>query len=421
MDGEAASASGASNGAGIAGGTPSSSAISSVLNRLDESFFAPVADLRLMSDWSPPEGREGGRYLNPRDGSSLEFKQHRPYGPGDDIRRVDWAVYGRTKKLFTRLVESEHTPELVIALDVSASMRAGGEAGKFGLAVEYALLIAFVALSSDYRVRIVPFGPAIASADAQGFVLVHPRQILGLAKARLSTWSSDGGTDFAALGQQALGWRARGASVVIISDFLTDVDDADLDPDIASGTSPQWFGGLSQEGRAEFEAARKSARTRILSSLDLLHQAFEPLDNPRVRASMLAITGFGERDLGNARSVFDLESGFLHRILFTRASERAYAQARRSHAQALAALAADRGMGCVHVTGRPERDRQEQETRRTAVRELIANLGFGVTGAELSATNLGEDAEHKKSARRGLFGRNSQGDSSEAKAEGGQR
>ena len=149
-----------------------------MFDRIDGRFFAQVADLRLMPEWTPPAGPDGGQFLNPRDGGSMEFKQHRGYAPGDDVRRVDWAVYGRTKKLFTRMVEAEHTPELVIAIDRSASMEADKAGGKFGRALELALLMAYVALNSDYQVQLVPFGPSPSEEVGQSIRLVHPSQIL---------------------------------------------------------------------------------------------------------------------------------------------------------------------------------------------------------------------------------------------------
>ena len=151
-----------------------------LFDRIDERFFAQVADLRLMPEWTPPAGQDGGHFFNPRDGGSMEFKQHRGYAPGDDVRRVDWAVYGRTQKLFTRVVEAEHTPELVIAVDCSASMEANRASGKFGRALELALLLAYVALKSDYRVQLVPLGHYHRTRRVKAFGWSIP--------ARFSAW-----------------------------------------------------------------------------------------------------------------------------------------------------------------------------------------------------------------------------------------
>ena len=44
--------------------------LDAMFDRIDERFFAQVADLRLMPEWTPPAGPDGGQFLNPRDGGS---------------------------------------------------------------------------------------------------------------------------------------------------------------------------------------------------------------------------------------------------------------------------------------------------------------------------------------------------------------
>jgi len=361
---------------------PTSGGLEPLFERLDERFFAQVSDLRLMPQWAPPRGADGGQFVNRRDGGSMEFKQHRGYGPGDDVRRVDWAVYGRTKKLFTRLVEAEHTPELIIAIDHSASMAAGGKDGKFGRALELALLLAYVALNSDYRVQLVPFGPSSDDRrdQSQSVNLIHPRQIFGYAKARLSSWGATGDTNFNRLGDQSLRWRRSGASVVVLSDFLIDVDDAAVPPNVGQ---PQWFRPNSEQ-EARFNEARTSAQNRILTSLSQLYQAFTPLRTPNVRAVLVSLTAAGEQSLLAARSIFDVETGFLQRVLFTRASEQAYQAAHRSHRIALSELAKD--LGLAHVQARelnsnganePGHENQAAKSNRAVIENIILGLALG--------------------------------------------
>jgi len=57
-------------------------------------------------------------------GSSIEFMDHRPYQPGDDIRRIDWSAYARTDRLIVKLYRQEVTPHLDLCLDTSRSMDA---------------------------------------------------------------------------------------------------------------------------------------------------------------------------------------------------------------------------------------------------------------------------------------------------------
>ena len=357
-----------------------------LFDRIDERFFAQVADLRLMPEWTPPAGQDGGHFFNPRDGGSMEFKQHRGYAPGDDVRRVDWAVYGRTQKLFTRVVEAEHTPELVIAIDRSASMEADGTSGKFGRALELALLLAYVALNSDYQVLLVPFGPSPSDEAGQSIRLVHPNQIFGLAKSRLLTWRPEGQTNFEQLGDQSLRWRRAGASVVVLSDFLIDVDDEAISK---GHHNPPWFRPRAAQN-ATFAEARGGAQQRILASLSQLHQAFTPLKTPNVRAVLLSMTAAGETSLAAARSILDVETGFLRRVLFTRASEQAYQAAHRAHGIAMDELAKDLGLAHVHAVEPSGRSNKGAEpvaplpdsSDRAVIERVIFGLALGPHGIQ---------------------------------------
>ena len=71
------------------------------------------------------EGVMSGQHRSPHHGISVEFAQHRPYVPGDDIRHLDWKVYGRTDKLHLKQYEQETNLDLVILVDASGSMNFG--------------------------------------------------------------------------------------------------------------------------------------------------------------------------------------------------------------------------------------------------------------------------------------------------------
>ncbi|MEM6428697.1 MAG: DUF58 domain-containing protein [Deinococcota bacterium] len=61
-------------------------------------------------------------------GQSVEFYDFRQYQPGDELRYVDWKVYGRTGRLYTRLFQAERTMSIHVLLDTSASMGVGNKA-----------------------------------------------------------------------------------------------------------------------------------------------------------------------------------------------------------------------------------------------------------------------------------------------------
>jgi uncharacterized protein (DUF58 family) len=69
------------------------------------------------------EGFITGFHKSPYHGFSVEFAEHRPYNQGESLRDVDWKVYGRTDKLYTKRYEEETNLRCQVVLDVSDSMR----------------------------------------------------------------------------------------------------------------------------------------------------------------------------------------------------------------------------------------------------------------------------------------------------------
>lgn len=73
------------------------------------------------------EGQLQGAHPSPLKGFSVEFADYRQYVPGDDVRHVDWRVYGRSERLYIRQFEEECNLRLYILLDASRSMAFGHE------------------------------------------------------------------------------------------------------------------------------------------------------------------------------------------------------------------------------------------------------------------------------------------------------
>ena len=70
-------------------------------------------------------GRVQGERRSKRRGQSVEFADFRPYVAGDDLRFVDWNIYGRLDRLFLKIFLEEEDLSLIVALDASASMHWG--------------------------------------------------------------------------------------------------------------------------------------------------------------------------------------------------------------------------------------------------------------------------------------------------------
>jgi len=91
---------------------------------LDPVLLARISDLALLAR-TVVDGFMHGQHRSLRKGSSADFAQHRAYQPGDDLRRIDWRVYGRTDRFYVKEYEADTNASVLFALDSSASMDYG--------------------------------------------------------------------------------------------------------------------------------------------------------------------------------------------------------------------------------------------------------------------------------------------------------
>src|SRR5689334_5344172 len=92
------------------------------------------------------EGFITGLHQSPYHGFSVEFAQHRQYMPGDEIRRIDWKIWGRTDRHYVKQFEEETNLKSYIVLDASASMgfAAEGRISKFQYGSYLAAALAYL-------------------------------------------------------------------------------------------------------------------------------------------------------------------------------------------------------------------------------------------------------------------------------------
>jgi uncharacterized protein (DUF58 family) len=122
----------------------------------DEGFLKKLEYLAIVSR-KLFSGRLRAERRSRKLGAGIEFADHRDYAPGDDLRYLDWSLFGRMERLLVRLFEEEEDLLCYFLLDASASMR-GGKPAKLEHAMKLSAALAYVALSNLDRVAIVPFG-----------------------------------------------------------------------------------------------------------------------------------------------------------------------------------------------------------------------------------------------------------------------
>lgn len=208
-----------------------------------------IAALRLVARQAV-EGLTAGRHRSPHKGSSVEFKEHRPYVPGDELRNIDWKAFGKSDRLYIREFEEETSLRCMLMVDQSGSMAYRGdraisltegvrsatdasetsskrspskqwwEGTKQEYAAGLASALAYLLLSSQDSVGLITF-------DSQLRAYVPTRTLPSHLQVLLTTMAQDrrgGETDLGTVLRQAAVKLPRRGLVVLISDGFGDVE-----------------------------------------------------------------------------------------------------------------------------------------------------------------------------------------------------
>jgi len=188
---------------------------------LDPSVITRLNSLELKARFIV-EGFMVGLHRSPFHGFSVEFSEHRPYMQGDNLRDVDWKVYGKTERYVIKQYEEETNLKSYILLDSSKSMAYASEGNVTKL--EYASMLV-AALSymmvkqqdavglSLYAEKITKYLPPKATRS-------YLQEIL---KSIASAEASDKTNTSASLNEIAEKIKRRGL-VIVVSDFFDDID-----------------------------------------------------------------------------------------------------------------------------------------------------------------------------------------------------
>jgi uncharacterized protein (DUF58 family) len=123
---------------------------------VDPAVLARVGNLEFVAR-SVVDGVINGLHRSPFFGASVDFAEHRGYVPGDDIRRVDWKVFGRTDKYFLKEFEADSNANFSVLLDVSRSMAFGERLSKLDYAKTLAACLTYLVHTQRDRVGVATF------------------------------------------------------------------------------------------------------------------------------------------------------------------------------------------------------------------------------------------------------------------------
>ncbi|MEA3212523.1 MAG: hypothetical protein QOE70_5580 [Chthoniobacter sp.] len=166
------------------------------------------------------EGFCSGMHRSPHKGFSVEFKQHRQYVAGDEIRHIDWRVYGRSDRYYIREYEEETNLRATILLDLSGSMNYGrGGVTKYQYATRLAASLAYLMIGQQDSVGMVTFDTKIRKYIPPRSRVSHLRVLID----ELQRGEPGGETELGDVFHDLVPKLHRRGLLIILSDCFGDV------------------------------------------------------------------------------------------------------------------------------------------------------------------------------------------------------
>ncbi len=167
------------------------------------------------------EGFLSGMHRSPYFGQSVEFRQHREYVPGDDLRHVDWKVWARQDRVYVKQYEEDTNLRCTLLVDVSNSMAYGnGALNKYEYACTLAASLAYLVLKQNDTVGCVVFDDRIRMTVPVRSKRTHIHSVIESLDANTPRDKTDLYPIFRTVAE---GTPRRGM-MVVISDLLADTD-----------------------------------------------------------------------------------------------------------------------------------------------------------------------------------------------------
>jgi uncharacterized protein (DUF58 family) len=188
---------------------------------LDPAILAKIQGLELRAR-KIVEGYVAGMHRSPYHGISIEFAEHREYTHGDDLRYLDWKVFGKTDRFYLKQFEEETNFICHLLLDTSESMRYQGPESamsKFEYAQCLAAALAYLVLKQQDSVGLVTFDAEIRRQVRPSGNPAHLKQLLHVMETTAAEKKTSMGPIFHDLAERM---RHRGV-VIVLSDLFDDV------------------------------------------------------------------------------------------------------------------------------------------------------------------------------------------------------
>ncbi|APW63799.1 DUF58 domain-containing protein [Paludisphaera borealis] len=166
------------------------------------------------------EGFIAGLHASPFQGFSVEFSEHRKYSPGDNISDIDWNVYAKTDRYYTKKFQAETNLTGYLVMDLSASMgyTYRQELTKFEYGISLAAALSYLMIHQQDPVGLMAFDVKVRKSLAPA----SRRSQLGNILSMLAKLKPSGETDIEASLHQVASMMRHRSLVMIFSDLLAD-------------------------------------------------------------------------------------------------------------------------------------------------------------------------------------------------------
>jgi uncharacterized protein (DUF58 family) len=167
------------------------------------------------------EGFLSGMHRSPYFGQSVEFRQHREYAPGDDLRNVDWKVWARQDRMYIKQYEEDTNLRCYLLVDVSASMIYGsGALSKYEYGCTIAACLAYLLLKQQDSVGCAIFDNAVRTSIPPKTRRNHIHAIV----EALSVTNPQDDTNFSSILRRVSEKVQYRSMIILVSDLLGDRD-----------------------------------------------------------------------------------------------------------------------------------------------------------------------------------------------------
>ena len=183
-------------------------------NLLDSKFMVRLDSLDILSR-KVLQGKVLGERRAKRRGQSVEFADHRPYIVGDDLRFVDWNIFGRLEQLFLKLFLAEQDLTIHILVDFSGSTDYGTPS-KSVFIRRMAAALTYIGVVNNNRVTLSAMGDGIVSQLPN----MRGRNYLSQMAEFLLSRRAEGPSNFDKACRQLVTARSGTGVVIVLSDML---------------------------------------------------------------------------------------------------------------------------------------------------------------------------------------------------------